>query len=193
MLSLFLETFADRLKTHREDLTLAALYRMATGESLAEGQPAGISLREAEKWLDHWRLSGRAINARGELVWQYDPASTSKKVAGGAVWRLLIHDEHVWLCDRDTKEFDQVNSKDARKAQDNIPTAADISALLSSRWSRPPKPTGIPPTFVSSAAEILSVGKEVTQVVTNGRVEDLFVALWEGNHEPGSIRLDKGH
>ena len=105
---------------------------------------------------------------------------------------VLIHDEHVWLCDRDTKEFDQVNSKDARKACDNVPVAADISAMLSSRWSRPPKPTGIPPTFVSSAAVVLAVSKEATQVVTNGRVEDLFVALWEGNHEPGSIRLDKG-
>ena len=97
MVSLFLETFNDRLKTHREDLTLEGLYKMATGELLAEGQPAGVSLREAEKWLDHWRLSGRAINARGELVWQYDPPSTSKKITGGAVWRLLIHDEHVWL------------------------------------------------------------------------------------------------
>ena len=108
------------------------------------------------------------------------------------MWRLLIHDEHVWLCDREVFDLDQVNSKDARKAQDNIPTAADISALLSNRWSRPPKPTGIPPTFVSSAADLLAVGKEVTQVVTNGRVEDLFVELWQGHHEPGSIRLDKG-
>ena len=32
----------------------------------------------------------------------------------------------------------------------------------------------------------------MTQVVTNGRVEDLFVALWEGNHEPGCVRFDKG-
>ena len=75
-------------------------HRIATGEPLVEGQPAGVSLREAEKWLAHWRLSGRAINARGELVWEYDPSSTSKKVAGGSVWHLLIHDEHVWLCDR---------------------------------------------------------------------------------------------
>ena len=68
MLSLFLETFSDRVKTYREDVTLEALNRMATGESLTEGQPAGVSLREAEKWLEHWRLSGRVINARGELV-----------------------------------------------------------------------------------------------------------------------------
>ena len=63
---------------------------------------------------------------------------------------------------------------------------------MSSRWSRPPKPTGIPPTFVSTATDVLALGKDVTQVVTNGRIEDLFVALWEGNHEPGSVRLDKG-
>ena len=78
MLSLFLEAFADRLKTHRGDLTLEGLYHMATGNPLFEGQPAGVTLREAEKWLAHWRLSGRAINARGELVWEYDPGSTSK-------------------------------------------------------------------------------------------------------------------
>ena len=30
MLSLFLETFNDRLKTHREDLMLEILYRMAS-------------------------------------------------------------------------------------------------------------------------------------------------------------------
>jgi hypothetical protein len=193
MLSLFLETWADRLQTRRSDLTLEALYRMATGEPLAEGQPAGVSLREAEKWLAHWRLSGRAINARGELVWRYDPASTSKKVAGGAVWRLLVHDEHVWLCDRETKEFDrEITAKDTSLAHHSIPTAADISATLSSRWRRPPKPSGVPPTFVQSSADVLNVEEGVEAVVTNGSVEDLFVALWEAGHEPGSVRLDKG-
>ena len=193
MLSLFLETFADRLKTHRDDLTLEGLYRMATGEELVEGQPAGVSLREAEKWLDRWRLAGRAINSRGELIWRYDPLSASKKIAGGAVWRLLVHDEHVWLCDRETKEFDRgVTAKDARKACDSIPTAADISAQLSSRWRRPLKPTGIPPTFVDSVADVLALDQEVTAVVTNGSPEALFVGLWEAGHQPGSVRLNKG-
>jgi len=68
MLSLFLETFAGRLKTYRDDLTLEGLYRMATGGKLIDGQPAGVSLREAEKWLARWRLAGRAINARGEFI-----------------------------------------------------------------------------------------------------------------------------
>ena len=142
---------------------------MATGDSLVEGQPAGVSLREAEKWLAHWRLAGRAINSRGELVWRYDPLSASKKVTGGAVWRLLVHDEHVWLCDRETKEFDRgVTAKDARKACDSIPTAADISATLSSRWRRALKPSGVPPTFVDSVADVLALDEEVASVVTNG-------------------------
>ena len=82
---------------------------------------------------------------------------------------------------------------DARaRACDSIPTTADISATLSSRWRRAPKPTGVPPTFVSSAADVLAVARDVTSVITNGRVEDLFVALWEAGHEPGSVRLDKG-
>ena len=68
MLLLFLETGGGRLKTHRGDMTLEGLYRMATGGELVDGQPAGISLREVEAWLEHWRLAGRAINARGELV-----------------------------------------------------------------------------------------------------------------------------
>ena len=34
------------------------------------------------------------------------PTITLEKIAGGFVWRLLVHDEHVWLCDRDVKEFD---------------------------------------------------------------------------------------
>ena len=193
MLSLFLETWAGRLQTRRSDLTLEALYMMATGEPLVEGQPAGVSLREAEKWLAHWRLSGRAINARGELVWRYDPVSTSKKIAGGAVWRLLVHDEHVWLCDQEVKEFDrEITANDSSRAQPSIPTAADISVTLSSRWRRPPKPTGVPPTFVQSSADVLSVGEDVAAVVTNGSVEELFVALWEAGHEPGSVHLDKG-
>ena len=100
----------------------------ARDEKAIEGEK---NLREAEKWLAHWRLSGRAINARGELVWEYDPSSTSNKVTGGSVWRLLIHDEHVWLCDRETKEFDRgVTAKDARK--EVVPTDADISEGLSS-------------------------------------------------------------
>ena len=194
MPALFLETWADRLKTHRKDLTLERLYHMATGGALVEGQPAGVNLREAEKWLAHWRLSGRAINARGELVWKYDPPSASKKVTGGGVWRLLVHNEHVWLCDRSTKEFDRgVTAKDVHSADDiAAPTCADISATLSSHWRRAPKPTGVPPTFVSSAADVLAVGEDVASVVTNCRVEGMFVALWNAGYEPGSVHLSHG-
>ena len=77
MLSLFLETFADRLKTYREVLNLEGLYKMATGERLVEGQPAGVTLREAEKWLAHWRLCGSTTH----------PAPQRKSVRlSGACW-----------------------------------------------------------------------------------------------------------
>jgi hypothetical protein len=191
MLSLFLETWADRLVTYRDDLTLEGLYRMATGEELIDGQPAGVSIREAEAWLAHWRLACRVINARGELVWRYDPPTLNRKIVGGFVWRILVHDEHVWLCDRDTKEFDRAITAMPLRAA-SIPASANISAELSSRWRRPPKPSGVPPTFVSSVADILALGEDVTAVVTNGSPEALFIALWEAGYEPGSVRLDKG-
>jgi len=50
LFSLFLERFADYLKTFTDSLTTAALYTMATGEPLHEGD-AGITLYECEKWL----------------------------------------------------------------------------------------------------------------------------------------------
>ena len=99
----------------------------------------------------------------------------------------------MWLCDRETKEFDRgITAKDARKACDSIPTAADISATLSSRWRRALKPSGVPPTFVDSVADVLALDEEVTSVVTNGSPEALFVGLWEAGHQPGSVRLNKG-
>ena len=88
--------------------------KLATDNELVDGEPAGVSLREAEKWLEKWKVSGRAINKAGELVWSYDPTHRDTRVVGGAVWRLMVHDEHVWLCNTNTKEFDQkYGGKDA--------------------------------------------------------------------------------
>ena len=67
MLNLFLEWVHDkkgksRLKTHREKLNHAELYKLATGKGLKDGQPGAVTLHEAEAWLKLWRLAGRAIN-----------------------------------------------------------------------------------------------------------------------------------
>ena len=195
MLSLFLECWADRLKTFREDLNFASLYRLATGEELVEGQPAGVSLTEAEKWLAHWRLAGRAINAKGQLVWSYDPPSVNKKIPGGNTWRMLVHDEHVWSCERENKEFDQKIT--ARQiVKDTAPVQAwgraDISATVSDRWRRPLAASGEAPTFVTTAADVLALPPEISTCITNEKPESLFIALWEAGCQPGSVRLDKG-
>ena len=47
MLNLFLEWVHDkkgksRLKTHREQLNHAALYKLATGKDLKDGRPGGL-------------------------------------------------------------------------------------------------------------------------------------------------------
>ena len=63
MLNLFLEWVHDkksksRLKTDREKLNHAALYKLATGKDLKDGHPGDVTLHEAEAWLKLWRLSG---------------------------------------------------------------------------------------------------------------------------------------
>jgi hypothetical protein len=83
-----------------------ALYKLATGKDLVDGHP-DVTIREAEKWLELWRLAGRSIDQSGNLVWSYEPKSRNRSIKGGSVWRLLIHNQHVWLCDVATKEFDQ--------------------------------------------------------------------------------------
>ena len=114
-----------RIKAHTELLNHASLYKLATGNELVDDEPAGISLREAEKWLEKWKLSGRAINKAGELVWRYDPPSRDTRVVGGSTWRLLIHDEHVWLCNTNKQEFDaKYGGKEVVKPAENTP---DIS------------------------------------------------------------------
>ena len=80
MLSLFLETWHDRITVKRAEMTLTGLYKMATGLELPpDGEPAGVSLRECEAWLKYWRLNGRAINVRGELIWKYDHDSPNRR------------------------------------------------------------------------------------------------------------------
>ena len=84
MLNLFLEwTAGRRIKSHRELLNHESLYKLATGLELIDGEPAGVPLSDSKKWLERWRLSGRAINMAGELVWSYDPESRNTKAVGG--------------------------------------------------------------------------------------------------------------
>ena len=85
-----------------------------------------------------------------------------------------------------------MTTKDPRRVPDIVPTAADISEGLSSRWRRSPKSTGVPPTFVSTAADVLGLNEDVTTVIANKSPEELTVALWELGHELGCVRLDKG-
>jgi len=156
MLSLFMEWGADRLKTHRDHLNHEGLYKLATGKELVEGAPAGVTLREAEKWLALWRLSGRAIDQSGKLVWSYDPPSRNNRVVGGTVWRLLIHNKHVWLCNVDPKSFDKIYGG-AEVVPPKPVISPDISKTLSDKWKRPPEPTGELLEIVTDAKSVLAL------------------------------------
>ena len=191
MTSLLLEWDGPRLKAYREKLTHEKLYEMATGMKLMKGEAAGITLTEAEKWLALWMLSGRAIDIAGRLVWSYEPPRRTKKVAGGAVWRVCVHNEHVWLCDRNTEAFDQHYGDGVVKPR--IPHSHDISSAMNDHWCRAPKPTGVPLEIVTDVDSLLRLPLTCEQAVTNGEPEVLAEAVWRiGYLEPGTLRLAHG-
>ncbi len=189
MLSLFLETWFDRIEVKRASLTLAGLYKMATGLELPpDGEPAGVTLRECEAWLRYWRLNGRAINVRGELIWRFDSDSPNHHLAGGYTWSLLVHDQHVWSIARGTPEKAFARAFVTKGLQE-IPFSKELA--VSDRWRWPPAvESGSAPTVVSSLEDI--VAAEGAQCITNEDPEKLAIAAWEAGYEPGNIRLKHG-
>ena len=162
---------------------------MRPHNELVDGEPAGVSLREAEKWLETWKVSGRAINKAGELVWSYDPPHRDTRVVGGAVWRLMVHDEHVWLCNTNTKEFDQkYGGKDVvHTIVDNSP---DISKRVSEKWRRAPPPTGQSLEIVTDVQSVLATPETSEEAMTNANPEKLALALMAAGYEPGFISCE---
>ena len=189
MLSLFLETWHERITVKRAELTLAGLYKMATGLELPpDGEPAGVSLRECEVWLRHWRLNGRAINVRGELIWKYDHDSPNRHLAGGWTWNLLVHDQHVWSIARGTPEKAFARGI-VTKGPQVVPFGRDL--VVSDRWHWPPAvESDAVPGVVRSLEDI--VAADCAQCITNEDPERLAIAAWEAGYEPGGIRLKHG-
>ena len=189
MLSLFLETWHERITVKRAELTLTGLYKMATGLELPpDGEPAGVSLRECEVWLRHWRLNGRAINVRGELIWKYDHDSPNRHLAGGYTWNLLVHNQHVWSIARGAeKAFAQAN---VNKGLQLIPFGKEL--VLSDRWRWPPSAPAdaAVPGVVRSLDDIVTA--DCSQCITNENPEKLAIDAWEAGYEPGGIRLKHG-
>jgi hypothetical protein len=191
MLNLFLDWGNNRLKAHKEQLNHKALFKLATGKDLEEGMPGDVTLREAEKWLELWRVAGRAIDHAGQLVWSFEPISRNKKIVGGSVWRLMVHNQHVWLCDVATKEFDQHfgGSETVPVAGRSHEVSPDISKTLSGKWPRAPEPTGDLVEIVTDVGSVLALPEAS---MTNGEPQDLAIALWEAGYEPGSLTLAMG-
>ena len=180
-----------RIKSHRELLTHESLYHMATGLELKEGEPAGITLREAERWLEKWCLSGRAIDHEGNLVWSYDPKVRTKRTVGGSVLRLLVHNDHVWLCNANIKEF---NAKYGGKepTPPKIENTPDIPKKVSENWCRAPKPTGALLEIVTNAESVIALPETCTEAMTNGDPHKLALSLMAKDYEPGAIALEMG-
>ena len=189
MLSLFLETWHDRIEVKRASLTLAGLYKMATGLELPpDGESAGVTLRECEAWLQYWRLNGRAINIRGELIWKYDHDSPKKNIPGGSTWNLLVHDQHVWSIARGTPEKAFARGI-VTKGPSVVPFGRDL--VVSDRWHWPPAvESDAVPGVVRSLEDI--VAADCAQCITNEDPERLAIAAWEAGYEPGGIRLKHG-
>ena len=192
MLSLFLETWHDRIVAKRNNLTLAGLYYMATNLNLKDGEPAGVSLKECETWLKCWRLHGRAVNIRGELIWRYDHESPNKHIVGGNVWNLMIHDGHVWSIDpSQSRAF--TRSMVDHKTIENIPT--DSSIIVSDRWLYPPAlENSDVPAVVNNLEDIIKAAAMLAAgfCITNQEPEKLAIDAWNAGYEPGSIRLKHG-
>tara|TARA_R110000868_G_scaffold230985_4_gene484290 strand:- start:3128 stop:6841 length:3714 start_codon:yes stop_codon:yes gene_type:complete len=190
MINLFLHTYFDDVKTFRSELTHEALYEMATGNKYEDVAIHSISLNEAKVWADKWKFRIMAIDRDGRLIFEHTPTTVSKKLSS-SVWRLMVHDNHVWGCTTNVRSFTNVYR--TKTASNEMPIYDhDISASLSDMWRRAQEPEKTPPTFITDMSEIFDVSHDVKNVITNINMEELFIELWNNDTEPGNIRLVYG-
>jgi hypothetical protein len=174
---------------------------MATNSNLPDGD-AGVTLKECETWLKEFKLKGRAIDIRGKLIWSYDPPVLNKKIPGGNTYRLLIHNEHVWLINKNIKEFTTLNFKTNNINNNNnktiIPGDIRLLELKSVKWRRQLK-RDVTYRFVSNCDDVHHTSVDARQdgsvedeIILSNNVEQLFIDLWNKGFEGAKLRLDQG-
>ena len=191
MINLFLNDYYDDIKTFRSDLTHEKLYELATTKKYGDEQIHSISLNEAKNWSEKWKFRIMAIDRDGRLIFEHTPTTVSKKLSS-SVWRLMVHNSHVWGIKKNVKSFTKIYRSVEADSQAPV-YDHDISDTMSDRWWHPPVPDNeTPPTFISDLNEIFDVDEDVTNIITNMSIPKLFTELWELDIEPGGIKLNYG-
>jgi len=110
----------------------------------------------------------------------------NKNLNGGNTYRLLVHNEHVWIINNNLKEFNQ-----STKVKANIPSILPVDSMTAqaSKWKRSLK-RDINYQFVSSYQDLQDL--QICNVLLCNNVEQLFIDLWENGYEGAKLKLDKG-
>ena len=212
VISLFMEYWAGKLPklANMADarLCLETLYKIATDLDLIEGQPAPVSLNQCRALCDTYKIGIRALDNAGKLIFMYDSPKISKKIVGGSIWYILVHDSHIWNITAECLPSVQAHCKPqiSRGLLSQIQNAVesdDISAKIIPEFKHPPAPDGLGKVFVHSVADILTLkvvatpngppNMETTVVCSGGlKSEQCMVELWRRKLLPAYISMHSG-
>lgn len=203
MVSCFLDTFDSRLITYRNLLNPKSLYEMATGQeykSMSDIKDWGLSLEQITKWMEKWKLDLLAINIHGKIIFEYKSKSHSKKIKGGHVYRIMIHNEHVWTITDNLKEFDQkftekreTNTK-RRTEKFNIKIDSLKTEFGNMNKLKPyeEKTYGYIQSFDEFEHVVEPTGTATIRHYITKDVENLFKEFWYNGYEPSNIKMSSG-
>jgi hypothetical protein len=182
MISCFLEVFDSRLTTFRNLLNPLSLYTMATGRQF--NGDYGLSLLEITEWMKKWRLDLLCIDINGKIIYEYRSPKPNRNVLGGWVYRIMIHNEHVWNITENLHEFDMKISKGF-----NVAIKNEVQSKELTNWIKL-KPYEEKNYQSLSSLEELRL-KDSNLFISNN-IEYLFSEFWSNGYEPSNIKLIHG-
>lgn len=204
VISLFMEYWTGKLA---KLANMADLYKIATGLDLIEGQPAPVSLNQCRALCDTYKIGIRALDNAGKLIFMYDAPKISKKIVGGSIWYILVHNSHIWNISPECLPSVQAHCKPqiSRGLLSQIQNAResdDISATIIPEFKHPPAPDGLGKVFVSSVDDILELkplqtstgfNMDCTVICSGGlKSEQCMADLWRANMLPAYVSMHSG-
>ena len=190
--ALFLEQYRDTIMrkqplTPATMLTHEGLYQLATGEELAAGAPAALTLTQFARICERFKVPVSVIDASAHVVYEYDPKV--RKADKLAKMRLVFHDQHVWLANAAVHQFDQVRRwRKVEAPKEDI----GLSLEISDKWTRSRPEAGALPAVVRTLDDLLALDLPTANAVCLGSVEALAIAAWEAGFEPGNPKMASG-
>jgi hypothetical protein len=129
--TLMLQEFKENLeKKFKITLTYESIWDICCpGQPYPENGEFQLSLRQAKRFFEHFKLKLIAIDLYNNIMMYYDPNDTrpegSKKTCeyhwkGSTILRVLVHQNHAYLLDHNVNSFDRTFNKLAEEFQQSL-------------------------------------------------------------------------